>query len=516
MARAIGIDLGTTYTAVAYVDEYGKPVVLKNTDGQTTTPSVVFFDPPNYVVGEVALQSTLTDPSHVVQFVKRFMGVKDHRIHVAGQTYSPEFVSSLILRKVVQEAQEELGEQVTQAVITVPAYFTEAQRHATYEAGQMAGLRVLRIINEPTAAALAYGVSNKSKKRTILVYDLGGGTFDVTILCVDSDNYDVTSVGGDTQLGGKDFDDRLINYVEDQTRALVGDDIIWDELIEAEVRFKCETAKRVLSNRKTTTLSFSINRVLDKAGDGSSHSEVMEPVRVDISRGIFENLCVDLLERTERVLNRVMTEADLTWSEVDDVLCVGGSSQMPMVQEMMQRVAGRKPHLYEPGECVAKGAAIQAAVLSKKAVDGIGENTRIIHVLPHALGVAVVKNGETRVEQIIPALSPLPIRRERHGFSTEIEAQTATQVRVYEGDSTRIEDYVQPVGVFNLDLTPPRPLGRPRINVEFRCDENGRVIVMARDQDTGREGRTILSVMGERTNEEAEVERKLLGKAVVS
>ena len=516
MARAIGIDLGTTYTAVAYVDEYGKPVVLKNTDGQTTTPSVVFFDPPNYVVGEVALQSTLTDPERVVQFVKRFMGVKDHRIHVAGSTYSPEFVSSLILRKVVQEAQEELGEQVTQAVITVPAYFTEAQRHATYEAGQMAGLQVLRIINEPTAAALSYGVSNKGKKRTILVYDLGGGTFDVTILCVDSDNFDVASVGGDTQLGGKDFDDRLINYVEDQTRALIGDDIVWDELIEAEVRFKCEAAKRALSNRKTVAINFAIRKIVRKSPDDLAHSEELEPVRIEISRAIFENLCADLLGRTERVLDRVMTEADLSWSEVDDVLCVGGGSQMPMVQEMMQRVTGRKPHLYEPGECVAKGAAIQAAVLSKKAVDGIGENARIIHVLPHALGVAIVKNGDTRIEQIVPALSPLPIRRERQGFSTALEAQTATQVRVYEGESTKLEDYGQPVGVFNLDLTPPRPMGRPRINVEFRCDENGRVIVMARDQDTGREGRTILSVVGARTNEEAEIERKLLGQAVVS
>jgi molecular chaperone DnaK len=187
----VGIDLGTTYTAVACVDEYGKPVVLKNTDGQTTTPSAVFFDPPNYVVGEVALQSTLTDPDRVVQFVKRFMGVKDHRIHIRGESYSPEFVSSLILRKVVQEAQDELGEPVTSAVITVPAYFSEAQRHATYEAGQLAGLNVMRIINEPTAAALSYGMSRRGKKRNILVYDLGGGTFDITILAIDNDSLNV-------------------------------------------------------------------------------------------------------------------------------------------------------------------------------------------------------------------------------------------------------------------------------------------------------------------------------------
>ncbi|RYG63082.1 Hsp70 family protein, partial [bacterium] len=191
MARAVGIDLGTTYTAVACVDEYGKPMVIKNTDGQTTTPSAVFVDPPNYVVGEVALQSTMTDPGRVVQFIKRFMGVPDYRVQVGDQNYSPEFVSSIILRKVVQEAEEALGERVTQAVITVPAYFTEAQRHATYEAGALAGLNVLRIINEPTAAALAYGISRRGRPRNILVYDLGGGTFDVTILAIDNDSLNV-------------------------------------------------------------------------------------------------------------------------------------------------------------------------------------------------------------------------------------------------------------------------------------------------------------------------------------
>ncbi len=515
MSRAIGIDLGTTYTAVACVDEYGKPVVLKNTDGQTTTPSVVFFDPPNYVVGEVALQSTLTDPDRVVQFVKRFMGVKDHRIHVAGQSYSPEFVSSLILRKVVQEAQEELGETITQAVITVPAYFTEAQRHATYEAGQMAGLQVLRIINEPTAAALSYGVSHKGKPSRVLVYDLGGGTFDVTILCVENDNFDVISVGGDTNLGGKDFDDRLMNYVEEQTRAKLGEEIAWDEIVEAEVRFKCEAAKRALSNRKSTSISFKI-KCGSAAGDDATPTQTMEPIRLEITRETFEQLCADMIERTHRVLERVLADADLIWSDIDDVLCVGGSSQMPMVQAMMQRVSGRKAHLYDVDECVAKGAAIQAAVLSQKAVDGLGETPQIVHVLPHALGVAIVKAGKTLIEPLVPALSPLPYRCERRGYSTVLEDQTATQVRIYEGDSRKVEDYVSPIGVFNLDMKPIRPVGRARINVEFRCDENGRVIVMARDQDTGREGRTILSVMGARSNEEAERERKLLAQASVS
>ncbi|HVF84615.1 MAG TPA: Hsp70 family protein, partial [Abditibacteriaceae bacterium] len=233
LGRAVGIDLGTTYSAVAHVDEYGKPIVLKNSDGQTTTPSVVFFDPPNFVVGETAIQSTITDSDRVVQFVKRFMGQAGYRVHIGDREYSPQFVSALILRKIVQDAQVELGgEEITKAVITVPAYFTENQRHATLEAGQMAGLQVLRIINEPTAAALSYGMTRRGRKRNCLVYDLGGGTFDVTILAIDDDELNVLSIGGDHHLGGKDFDDRIMNYVEEQVKEKYGVDISEDVEIE--------------------------------------------------------------------------------------------------------------------------------------------------------------------------------------------------------------------------------------------------------------------------------------------
>jgi molecular chaperone DnaK len=247
IGRAVGIDLGTTYSAVAVVDEYGKPIVLKNADGQSTTPSAVFFDQPNYVVGETALQSTITDPDKVVQFVKRFMGQTGYRVHVANDEYSPQFISALILKKIVQDASVELGgEEITKAVITVPAYFTENQRHATMEAGQMAGLQVLRIINEPTAAALSYGMQRRGRKRNCLVYDLGGGTFDVTVLAIDDNELNVLSIGGDHHLGGKDFDDRIMNFVEEQVKAEARQsDISEDkENRSPNCGLKCEAAKR--------------------------------------------------------------------------------------------------------------------------------------------------------------------------------------------------------------------------------------------------------------------------------
>src|SRR4028119_221434 len=281
IGRAVGIDLGTTYSAVAVVDEYGKPVVLKNADGQSTTPSAVFFDQPNYVVGETALQSTITDPDKVVQFVKRFMGQTGYRVHVANDNYSPQFVSALILKKIVQDASVDLGgEEITKAVITVPAYFTENQRHATMEAGQMAGLQVLRIINEPTAAALSYGIQRRGRKRNILVYDLGGGTFDITVLSIDDENLNVIAVGGDPHLGGKDFDDRIMNFIEDDLREKFGYEMEPDPSLEAELRLKAEAAKRQLSGRNSVPITFKAKRTINTGG---STMDTFIPVRVERS-----------------------------------------------------------------------------------------------------------------------------------------------------------------------------------------------------------------------------------------
>ncbi|HEX8550556.1 MAG TPA: Hsp70 family protein [Abditibacteriaceae bacterium] len=511
MGRAVGIDLGTTYSAVAVVDEYGKPVVIKNSDGQTTTPSAVFFDPPNYVVGEVALQSTLTDPDRVVQFVKRFMGVKEHRIHVAGESYSPEFVSSLVLRKIVQEAQDELGEPITAVVITVPAYFTESQRHATYEAGQLAGLNVLRIINEPTAAALAYGISRRGKKRNILVYDLGGGTFDITILAIDNDSLNVLAVGGDPHLGGKDFDDRVMNFIEDELREKYQFEMENDAGLEAELRLKSEAAKRQLTARQGVPITLKVKRSLSM---GTGTMDTFVPVRVELTREIFEQITADLLTRTELMLENVMAQAGMEWGDISETLCVGGSSRMPMVRDMLTRLSGRRPLLHDPDECVAKGAALQAALISKD--DTVAE-VNVGHVLAHSLGVATLREGKTVIEHVIPSLTPLPCAQAREGYTTTFDSQTTVQIRVYEGESTDPNAYSSgPIGVFNLDVNPPRPKGQPKITVEFRCDENGRITALARDRDTGRESRSLIALTGARDDNEVENEALLMSSAIIS
>ncbi len=510
MGRTVGIDLGTTYTAVAYVDDYGKPMILKNSDGQATTPSVVFFDEPTYSVGEVAIQSTLTDPERVVQFVKRFMGLKDHRVRVVGNEYSPEFVSSLILRKVVQEAEEALGEPVTDAVITVPAYFGETQRHATYEAGKLAGLNVLRIINEPTAAALSYNVAHHSEPRTVLVYDLGGGTFDVTILAVKNESVNVLAVGGDPYLGGKDFDDTIMNFIEDEVREKYGFGMEVDASLEAELRIKAEAAKRQLTGRQSVPITFKAKRPADSP---EYANDPLVPVRVELTREKFENMTADMMMRTEILLDNILQQAEMQWSDIDQILCVGGSSRMPMVREGLTRASGKRPLLHDPDECVAKGAAVQAALLSgDENVDDIS----VTHVLAHSLGVAALLDGKPVIDHVIPSLTPLPCSQVRNGYTTTMDSQRSVQIRIYEGESTDWEAYPNgPIGTFNLEVDPPRPKGQPNISVEFRCDENGRITALARDSDTGRESRTVISLSGARSPDEMRHEEELMSKAVV-
>lgn len=511
MGRAVGIDLGTTYSAVALVDEFGKPTVIKNTDGQTTTPSVVYVDPPNYVVGEVALQSTMTDPQRVVQFIKRFMGVADYRVTVVDQTYSPEFISSVILRKLVQEAQDSLGEDITSAVITVPAYFTEAQRHATYESGQLAGLNVLRIINEPTAAALSYGIARRGQKRNILVYDLGGGTFDVTILAIETDALNVVAVGGDPQLGGKDWDDRIMNYIEEQLKEKFGYEMEPDPALEAELRLKAEAAKRQLTGRPSVPITFKAKRTIATA---TGSMDTFIPVRVELTREKFEEITSDLLSKTQLLVESVLQQAGLAWDDISEPLCVGGSSRMPMVRDMLTRISGRRPLLHDPDECVAKGAALQAALLSK---DETVDEVNVGHVLSHSLGVLTARNGRMTIDHVIPALTPLPCAQVREGYTTTMDNQSVVQVRIYEGESTDPDAYATgPIGVFNLDVNPPRPKGQPKISVEFRCDENGRIIALARDRDTGKESRTMISLQGERSTHEVEDEAMLMSQAIIS
>lgn len=507
MGKAVGIDLGTTYTAVAIVDEYGKPIILKNADGQVTTPSVVFFDPPSYTVGETALQSTITDPERVVQFIKRFIGQPGYRVHIDGKEYSPEFVSGLILRKVIQDAELELGEDIDSAVVTVPAYFTEQQRHATIEAGELAGVKVLRIINEPTAAALSYGIQRRAVDKKILVYDLGGGTFDVTVLeCLESD-FNVLSVGGDHRLGGKDFDDRIVGYIIQRITQDHGVDIAGDIELEAELRLKAEAAKRQLTGRQSVPISL---KVPDKDGGRAI------PVKIEVTRETFEDVASDLLARTEMLLESVLDKADLEWDSIDEVLCVGGSSRMPMVSGMLSRLSGKKPLLHDPDECVAKGAALQAALLLQE-YDSTLPQVSVGHVLSHSLGVAVMSNGRPTIDHIVPSLTRLPTMQRREGYTTTTDNQTVVQIRIYEGESNDPASYGKgPIGVFNLDTTPPRPKGQPKLAVEFRCDENGRITALAKDSDTGKENYLTIAMAGQRSEIEVSGESQLMSEASVS
>ena len=510
MGRAVGIDLGTTYSAVAWVDEYGKPVILKNADGQVTTPSVVFIDPPNFVVGETALQSTITDNDRVAQFIKRHIGAPNFRVVIGEDEYSPEFISAIILRKIVQDAEAESGELIDQAVITVPAYFTEAQRAATMEAGKMAGLQVLRIINEPTAAALSYGISRRGKNRTVLVYDLGGGTFDVTILRVEDNEMNVLSVGGDHHLGGKDWDDRVMNYVEHEIEERYGLSIGEDRELQPELRLKAEAAKRQLSGRQMVPITL---KAPIKNEDGSVTGRTI-PAKVEVTRETFADITRDLLDRTEMLLEAVLTKANLGWEDIDDVLSVGGSSRMPMVAEMLERITGKKALLHDPDECVAKGAALQAALLSN---DANVPRVDIGHVLSHSLGVAVMQDGKPMIDHIVPSLTRLPTVQVREGYTTALDNQAAVQVRVYEGESKDLQSYGKgPIGVFNIDTTPARPKGRPQIALEFRCDENGVITALGRDRDTGKESSLLIQLQNARPEEQQSAEARALADAIIS
>ena len=506
MNRALGIDLGTTYCAIAYLDEYGRPAVIKTLDGRTTVPSAIYVDTPNFIVGEMALQSTVNEPDRVVQFVKRFMGRDDHRIYVAGQAYSPAFLSSIILRKLVQEAEVALGERVEEVVITVPAYFNETQRAATLEAGQLAGLKVLRLIAEPTAAALSYGIANLSHLRNVLVYDLGGGTFDVTILEIDQDALRVLAVGGDPFLGGKDFDDRIMNLVDAHLES-IGEEIVKDAALEAELRLKSEVAKMHLTSRSHAPITFQARKA-----NPTSVLDALLPVRFDLKREDFEAATSDLLVRTEMLTENVLLQAGLEWSDIEEVLCVGGSSRMPMVREMLLHATGRKPLLYEPDECIAKGAAIQAGLLQGT---GALPLVQVGHVLSHSLGVATAVGDEVVIDHIVPKLTPLPCTEIRGGYTTISDDQSAVQILIYEGESREMNSYLKPIGSFELDTTPPRPAGQPQIQVEFRCDENGRIVAFARDEDTGRESRSLITLIGERSGSEVSEETELLARAIV-
>jgi len=508
MGRTVGIDLGTSNTVVACVDERGQPTVLKNSSGQPTTPSAVFFADPHFVVGEVALQSVVSDPEHVVQFAKRDIG-KGRFYRIDEKEYSPEFVSSVILRKVVQDAEDEMGENISGAVVTVPAYFGEAQRQATYTAAQMAGINVLRIINEPTAAALSYGISHQDEPGYLLVYDLGGGTFDVTILAIRPGSLDVVAVAGDPYLGGKDFDEVIIRLLKAEAGRTLGPGVVFDSATDSELRLKAEAAKRQLSGRTSVPIPLKLRQILP---DGD---EKYLPLRMNLERTVFERACAPHLVRTEIIVGEVLRQAKLDWDDIRHVLCVGGSSRMPLVRDMLEKLIGRRPLLHDPDECVAKGAALQAAMLAQD--EPVARPTSVSHVLPRSIGVAAVRDGRPMIDHIVPSLTPLPCAQVRHGYTTSLDFQSVVQVPIYEGESTDLEAYSNgPIGALKLEIHPPRRKGLPNISVEFQCDENGLIVALARDLDSGRESRTTLALGTGLGDARARHEAALLASAIIS
>ena len=469
MGKIIGIDLGTTNSCVA-VMEGGKPVVIANTEGARTTPSVVAFTKTGErLVGEPAKRQAVTNADKTISSIKRHMGT-DYRVTIDDKKYSPQEISAMILQKLKADAENYLGEKVTEAVITVPAYFNDAQRQATKDAGKIAGLDVKRIINEPTAAALAYGLDNE-KEQKIMVYDLGGGTFDVSIIEIGDGVIEVLSTAGDNRLGGDDFDQKITDYMLAEFKKNEGVDLSNDKMALQRLKEAAEKAKKELSSATTTNINLPF---ITATAEGPKHFDM------NLTRAKFDELTHDLVERTATPVNTALRDAGLTASEISKVLLVGGSTRIPAVQDKVKQLTGKEPSKsLNPDECVALGASVQGGKLAGDA--GAGD-ILLLDVTPLSLSIETMGGVATR---LIERNTTIPTKKSQI-FSTAADNQTAVDIHVVQGERQFAKDN-KSLGQFRLDGIPPARRGVPQIEVTFDIDANGIVNVSAKDLGTGKE-----------------------------